>query len=47
MLGYLSVEFYIHAGSEADITGLKALDPQLPEGSVLYADAAYTDYALE
>jgi hypothetical protein len=43
----LPVEFYIHAGSEADITGLKALDPQLPQGSVLYADAAYTDYALE
>lgn len=43
----LPVEFYIHAGSEADITGLKALDPQVPEGSVLYADAAYTDYALE
>ncbi|MFD2788099.1 IS982 family transposase [Hymenobacter rubripertinctus] len=43
----LPVEFYIHAGSEADITGLKALDPQLPAGSVLYADAAYTDYALE
>ena len=43
----LPVELYIHAGSEADITGLKALDPQLPEGSILYADAAYTDYALE
>ncbi|MFD2783919.1 IS982 family transposase [Hymenobacter rubripertinctus] len=43
----LPVEFYFHAGSEADLTGLKALDPQLPEGSVVYADAAYTDYALE
>lgn len=43
----LPVEFYIHAGSEADLTGLRALGPQLPEGSVLYADAAYTDYALE
>lgn len=31
----LPVEVYIHAGSEADITGLKALEPQLPEGSVL------------
>lgn len=43
----LPVELYIHAGSEADITGLKALGPQLPEGSVLYADAAYTDYEWE
>lgn len=36
-----------HADSEANITGPKALDPQLPEGSVLYADAAHTDYTLE
>jgi hypothetical protein len=43
----LPVEFYIHAGSEADITGLKALAPQLPPGSILYADAAYTDYDWE
>lgn len=43
----LPVELYIHAGSEANITGLKALGPQLPEGSVLYADAAYTDYEWE
>ena len=41
------VDYYIHAGSEADITGLKALSPELPAGSVLYADAAYTDYAWE
>lgn len=43
----LPVELLIHAGSEADITGLKALGPQLPEGSILYADAAYTDYEWE
>jgi hypothetical protein len=43
----LPVEVYIHAGSEADITGLKALGPPLPEGSVRYADAAYTDYDWE
>ncbi len=43
----LPVEFYIHAGSEADITGLRAMALDLPEGSVLYTDAAYTDYALE
>lgn len=39
------VEFYILAGREADITGFKAPDPQLPAGSTLYADAAYPDYA--
>lgn len=43
----LPVELYIHAGRAADLTGLKALGPQLPEGNVLYADAAYPDYALE
>lgn len=43
----LPVELYVHAGSEADSTGLKALAPQLPAGSVLYADAAYTDYEWE
>lgn len=43
----LPVEFYIHAGSEADITGLRAMAVDLPDGSVLYTDNAYTDYALE
>ena len=43
----LPVEFYIHAGSEADITGLRAMAVDLPDRSVLYADNAYTDYALE
>ena len=43
----LPVDYYIHAGSESDITGLKALSPDLPAGSELYADAAYTDYAWE
>ncbi len=43
----LPVEFYIHAGSEADITGLRAMAVDLPAGSVLYTDYAYTDYALE
>ena len=31
----LPVELYLHAGSEADSTGLKALSPPLPAGSVL------------
>ena len=41
------VDFYIHAGAEADQTGLRALAPQLPDGTVLYADAGYTDYTAE
>jgi hypothetical protein len=41
------VEVYIHAGSEADITGLRAMALDLPDGSLLYTDNAYTDYALE
>lgn len=41
------VDFYVHAGAEADQTGLRALAPQLPEGAVLYADAGYTDYLTE
>ncbi len=41
------VEFYIHAGSEADQTGLQGLALDLPEGSVLYTDAGYTDYVGE
>ena len=41
------VEFYIHAGAEADSTGLRAMAPDLPEGSVLYTDAGYTDYVGE
>ncbi|MDO7848469.1 transposase [Hymenobacter sp. M29] len=40
----LLVERYIHVGSEADIRGLEALGLQLPAGSTLYANAAYTDY---
>lgn len=41
------VEFYVHAGSEADITGLRAMAVDLPEGSTVYTDNAYTDYTLE
>jgi len=43
----LPVAYRIHPGSEADRTGLRQLDPELPEGRVLYTDAAYTDYAHE
>ncbi|MBA3703839.1 MAG: transposase, partial [Rubrobacteraceae bacterium] len=39
------VEFSLAAGSEADITVFKELD--LPEGSIIFADKAYTDYDYE
>ncbi|MDB5263672.1 MAG: hypothetical protein JWQ14_2955, partial [Adhaeribacter sp.] len=41
------VQFYIHAGSFADITALQAMPMYLPENSQLYADRAYTCYELE
>ena len=41
------VDFYVHAGSEADQIGRRAMAPDLPEGSVLYTDAGYTDYVGE
>jgi len=38
---------HLHPGSEADVTGLRQLDPDLPEGSVLDTDAGYTDCVHE
>ena len=35
------------AGSLADITGLKSMHINLPDGSKLYADSGYTDYEFE
>ncbi len=43
----LPVEFYIHAGAESEQTGRRGLVLDLPEGSVLYPDAGYTDYVAE
>lgn len=43
----IPVEFYVHAGAEAEMTGLRQLPLDLPEGSVLYTDAGYTDYVWE
>ena len=43
----IPVDYYIHAGSEADQTGLRGLGPDLPEGSVHCTDAGYTGYAGE
>jgi hypothetical protein len=41
------VEFSLAAGSEADITVFKELNLDLPEGSTICADKAYTDYDYE
>jgi hypothetical protein len=41
------VEFALAAGSEADVTVFKDLELDLPEGSIIYADKAYTDYEHE
>jgi len=43
----LPVAFYIHAGSFVDVTALKAMPLDLPQGSCLYADAGYTCYEVE
>lgn len=41
------VEFSIAAGSEADVRVFKDLELDLPEGSIICADKAYTDYHYE
>lgn len=41
------VEFALAAGSEADVKVFKELGLELPEGSIIYADRAYTDYDYE
>ncbi len=41
------VEFFLTPGSFADVKGLKVFPFALPEGSVVYADKAYTDYEVE
>jgi hypothetical protein len=42
------VEFSLAAGSEADVTIFKELGLDLlPEGSIIFADKAYTDYDYE
>lgn len=43
----IPVEYFIVAGSLADITAFKGMNIDLPEGSNLYADSAYTDYQVE
>ena len=41
------VEYYVHAGSEADQTGRRGLAQDLPEGSVRYPDTGYPDYVAK
>lgn len=41
------VEFVLAPGAQADITVFKAFPLDLPAGSTIYADAAYTDYGWE
>jgi hypothetical protein len=41
------VEFSLAAGSEADVSVFKDLELDLPEGSTILADKAYTDYDYE
>jgi hypothetical protein len=41
------VEFVLAPGAHADITIFKTLPLDLPSGSIIYADAAYTDYTWE
>src|SRR5947209_37371 len=41
------VEFSLAAGSEADVAIFKDLELDLPEGSIICADKAYTDYDYE
>ena len=41
------MELFICAGSCHDITAFQSMDIDLPEGSELYGDSAYTKYELE
>jgi hypothetical protein len=41
------VEFVLTPAAEADISGLRRLPLDLPAGSEIVADAAYTDYGFE
>ena len=43
----IPVEYFIAAGSLADITAFKGMNIDLPEGSTLYGDSGYTEYEIE
>ena len=41
------VECFLTPGSFGDVEALKSYAYELPDGSIIYADKAYTDYAIE
>lgn len=41
------IEFLLTPGSTADIKGLQSMSLDLPQGTLLLGDRAYTDYQLE
>ncbi|KAA6312781.1 hypothetical protein EZS27_036345, partial [termite gut metagenome] len=43
----IPVEYTFTPGSSHDMQGLRGMPLNLPEGSILYADAACTDYNIE
>ena len=43
----MPVDFFITAGSFHDVTAFQSMNIDLPQGSELHADSAYTDYELE
>ncbi|BDS13327.1 IS982 family transposase [Aureispira anguillae] len=43
----IPVEYFLSAGSYADITAFKSMNIDLPPGSKLYGDSGYTDYEFE
>ena len=43
----IPVEFVFLPGSAADVRALNALPLNLPPGSEVYSDSAYTDYTAE
>lgn len=43
----IPVEYFIFAGKYHDMTGFKSMDIDLPKGSKLFGDSAFTDYEIE
>ena len=43
----LPIQYYIAAGAIHDQTAFRAMNLDLPNGSLLYADSAYTEYQIE
>lgn len=41
------VEFFLSPGADSDVTHLKSFQFDLPDGSEVYADRIYNDYAME